>query len=165
MIRRYHLLEPFRLSLSVRTPDSTRTGSFLQVGSCPTLTYLDRVRAIFTLVDAGTIQVTASAITLTEVLVLPFQTGNTTYVNEYRDMLLNSENISTIPVSVPIAEKAATLRATYRLRTPDAFHIATAIMAGCDAFLTNDLGLKRVTEIKIIVLDELTLDPETQDES
>jgi hypothetical protein len=40
MIRRYHLLEPFRLSLSVRTPDSTRTGSFLQVGSCPTLNYL-----------------------------------------------------------------------------------------------------------------------------
>jgi hypothetical protein len=40
MIYRYHLLEPFRLSLSLRTVDSTRIGSSLQVGLCPTLNWL-----------------------------------------------------------------------------------------------------------------------------
>jgi predicted nucleic acid-binding protein len=104
-------------------------------------TYLDRIRAVFTLVTSEKVQVITSAITLTEVLVLPFQTGSTTYVSGYRDMLLNSKNISTVPVSAVIAEKAAELRATYRLRTPDALHVATAIISGCDAFLTNDLGL------------------------
>ncbi len=33
--------------------------------------------------------------------------------------------------------------------------IAVAILSGCDAFLTNDLALKRVTEINAIVLDEM----------
>jgi predicted nucleic acid-binding protein len=45
------------------------------------------------------------------------------------------------------------------LRTPDAILIATAIMAGCDAFLTNDKRLKQVTEIKVLVLEDLELDP------
>ena len=40
-----------------------------------------------------------------------------------------------------------------------ALHVAAAIDASCDAFLTNDLGIKRVTEIKILVLDELELAP------
>lgn len=58
---------------------------------------------------------------------------------------------------VPLAEQAADLRARYNLRTPDAVQIATAIDTGCDAFLTNDIALKRVTEICVIVLSELTL--------
>jgi predicted nucleic acid-binding protein len=45
------------------------------------------------------------------------------------------------------------------MRTPDALHVATAIDAGCDAFLTNDTGIKRVHEIAVLVLDDLELDP------
>lgn len=67
----------------------------------------------------------------------------------------NTSQITIWPVSVAIAERAAHLRAQYRLRTPDAIHIATAMIAGCDAFLTNDLNLKRVQEIRVLVLEEL----------
>jgi predicted nucleic acid-binding protein len=35
--------------------------------------------------------------------------------------------------------------------------LATAVAASCDAFLTNDKQLKRVTELQIIVIDELTV--------
>ena len=62
-----------------------------------------------------------------------------------------------IPVTLPIAESAADLRARYNLRTPDALHVASALSSGCDAFLTNDAGLKRVQELPILVLDELEL--------
>lgn len=120
-------------------------------------TYIDRVRTIFRQVNNGTPQAITSVITLTEVLVMPIQTGHTQYQQEYRDMLLNTANITTQPVSAPIAERAAHLRARYRLRTPDALHIATALVAGCDAFLTNDLALKRVTEIQVLALDDLEL--------
>jgi len=47
MIRRYHSLEPFRLSLSVRTVDSIRIGSFVHVGSCPTLSDLSDAQWAF----------------------------------------------------------------------------------------------------------------------
>jgi predicted nucleic acid-binding protein len=39
----------------------------------------------------------------------------------------------------------------------DAFQVAVAIASGCDAFLTNDIALKRVTELGVIVLDEMEL--------
>jgi predicted nucleic acid-binding protein len=49
------------------------------------------------------------------------------------------------------------LRARYRLRTPDALHVACAIDMGCEAFLTNDKGIKHVEITRVLVLDELEL--------
>lgn len=117
--------------------------------------YIERMRVVFQNVNQGATQVITSAITLTEVLVMPIEKGQEGYQREYRAMLLNTRSIKTIPVSVAIAEQAAELRAKYRLRTPDAIHVATALVSKCDAFLTNDVALKRVTELKILVLDEL----------
>ncbi|MBK8025077.1 MAG: type II toxin-antitoxin system VapC family toxin [Chloroflexi bacterium] len=120
--------------------------------------YLDRVRYVFQQAASGRFMIVTSTISLTEVLVLPMQTGNSQYENAYRAMLMNSENVSTVAVSPAIAEQAAFLRAKYRLRTPDALHIATAIVSECEAILTNDLGLRRVTEIAVLVLDDLSLE-------
>jgi predicted nucleic acid-binding protein len=53
--------------------------------------------------------------------------------------------------------RAAELRARYNLTLTDAFQVACALDADCEAFLTNDFGLKRVTEIQIIVLDALEI--------
>jgi len=46
--------------------------------------YVDRMRAIFQMVDRGTPRVITSVITLTEVLVMPIHTGHTQYEQEYR---------------------------------------------------------------------------------
>jgi PIN domain-containing protein len=55
----------------------------------------------------------------------------------------------------PQASLAAEIRAHYNLKLADFFQIAAAMAAGCGAFLTNDSALKQVSEITIIVLDEL----------
>jgi predicted nucleic acid-binding protein len=44
------------------------------------------------------------------------------------------------------------------LSLPDALQAAVALVAGCDAFLTNDAVLKRVTELRVITLDEVEPD-------
>lgn len=75
----------------------------------------------------------------------------------YRDILLHSHDFRCISITPVIAEQAAHLRARYGIRTPDAIQIATAIHAGCEAILTNDLNLKRVTEIQVLALNDLTL--------
>jgi predicted nucleic acid-binding protein len=54
-----------------------------------------------------------------------------------------------------IGEGAARLRAKYNLRLPDALQMAAAISSGCDALLTNDAELARVTESKVLVIDAL----------
>jgi len=43
------------------------------------------------------------------------------------------------------------------LHLPDAFQIAVAIREGCEAFLTNDRRLTRVTDLRVLVLDDLEL--------
>ena len=55
-----------------------------------------------------------------------------------------------------IAEKAAKIRAEYRFfKTMDALQLATACIAGCDLFLTNDKQLRQFGEIKCITVEEL----------
>jgi predicted nucleic acid-binding protein len=118
--------------------------------------YIARMDAIFTEVGKGHLQVYTAAITLTEVLTKPIREGNQQLQISYRNMLLTTNNISLIPITAAIAEQAAEFRARYNLKTPDALQIAVAVSQQCDAFLTNDLGLKRVTAVQVLVLDELT---------
>ena len=119
--------------------------------------YVDVMREIFKRITDGDFEASSSVITLTEVLVQPLRQKNKLLADEYRALLYNAANFKLLPINSPIAETAAELRAQYNLRTPDALHIAAALENGCDAFLCNDNGLKRVTELKILILDELTL--------
>jgi predicted nucleic acid-binding protein len=120
--------------------------------------YFDRVLSIFQYVANGSLTGNCSTLALMEVLVQPKKTGNIKLATEYEIILVNSSNFELHPITTSVARRAAEIRARYNLRTPDALHVATAIEAGCDAFLTNDLGLKRITDIQVFVLDELTLD-------
>jgi predicted nucleic acid-binding protein len=53
------------------------------------------------------------------------------------------------PLSRQVIDQATELRARYGFRTPDAIHLAAAIVANCDLFLTNDQGLDRCAEIAV----------------
>jgi predicted nucleic acid-binding protein len=119
------------------------------------LTYLEIVRGFFQTMSMGKFQVVTSTLTLTEVMVYPLRAGNIELAQQYREILFSEENLTTVPVSPAIAELAAQLRATQNLKTPDAIQIATAIDRGATFFLTNDLRLSTVTNLNIIVLDEL----------
>ena len=120
-------------------------------------TYLKLCREVFRRVDTGAFLGFTSVVTLTEVLVVPLRVGNKTVENKYRDLLRHGRNVSMLPINLAVAETAADLRARYNLRTPEALQMAAAIEAGCQAFLTNDAGLKRVTELTVLTLDELEL--------
>ncbi len=121
-------------------------------------TYVAKMNAIIEAIEDRPIEAVSSVITLTEVLTYPLKLGNTRLEREYRDILLHSGGFRLLTITARIAESAAALRARYNLRTPDALHVAAGIDARCDAFLTNDTGIKRVTEIAVLVLDELELD-------
>ena len=119
--------------------------------------YVDIMREVFKRLTNGDFRARSSVITLTEVLVQPLRQNNQTLADEYRNLLYNGINFKLLPLNSSIAETAAQLRARYNLRTPDALQIATALENGCDAFLCNDKNLKRVTELKILILDEIEL--------
>ena len=118
-------------------------------------TYDMVVAPFFQQIDTGILYGVTSVITLAEILSLPIQQGNVQLQAQYRTLLLSSAHFEIYDVDVKVAEYAAQLRAKYRLRTPDALQISTAISAGCQAILTNDKNWKRVTELKVIVVDDL----------
>lgn len=114
--------------------------------------------AIFYEIERTTLTGVASALTYTKTLTKPIALRDLVLVRSYRRLLSQAPGILCPVLGRETAERAAFLRAAYGLKTPDALHIAAAITAGCDAFLTNDVALKRVTlEIPVIVISELTL--------
>ena len=115
------------------------------------------ITEIFQRVDIGAVQGVTSVISLLEVIVMPIRSGNNVLRQQYTDLLLQSAHLDTQSVTAEAAQYAADLRARYSLRTPDALQVAVAIVAGCQAFLTNDIALKRVSELSILVMDELEL--------
>ena len=118
--------------------------------------HYDRLVAdLFQRIAGGHCTGVTSVITLGEVLVQPLLRGDSRLITEYHDLLLNSRNLLTLSVDSRVAESAAHFRARYRIRMPDALQIAAALGAGCEAFLTNDTALRRVTELRVLVLDEL----------
>lgn len=118
-------------------------------------TYDPVVTPIFQLIDDGSLHAVTSVITLTEVLNHPIRLGLTDLETQYRTLLTSSRNLDLVAIDLEIATLAAKLRARYNLRTPDALQVSVAISTGCQGFLTNDKGIKRVTELRVIVLDEL----------
>jgi predicted nucleic acid-binding protein len=58
-----------------------------------------------------------------------------------------------LPVSQETLENAATVGARHRLKVVDAIHVATALAAGCDAFLTNDAGIRVSDGLRLVRLD------------
>lgn len=121
------------------------------------LTYLALMDTIVEYLEDKPIEAISSSIILTEVLNQPIRSGRFDLEQAYKNILLNNSTFRLMDVTPTIAENAAKLRAKYNLRTPDALHVATALQTNCNAFLTNDLGLKRVNEIVVLVLDDLEL--------
>lgn len=98
-----------------------------------------------------------SLITLTEVLVQPYRRGAIGLQQQYRDLPHHSANVELVGIDHAAADQAAELRARHNLRTPDALQVAVALASDCQALLTNDRTLKRVVELRVLVLDELTV--------
>ena len=95
-----------------------------------------------------------SVVLLPEVLSKPLREGATDEITAIAKLL---SRLDLRPADPIIAELATSLAAAYRLRAADAFHLATAVLAGADRFITNnrrDFG-PSVTEIEIVYPEAL----------
>lgn len=83
-----------------------------------------------------------SVISATELLIRPLRTG----VAEFTFMhafLTTYPNLTLLPVDLTVATQAATLRAISGIRLPDAIVVASGLLAGCEAIVTNDEDWRR----------------------
>ncbi len=116
--------------------------------------YLPYVRVVFEHVRDSLLTAVTSPVTLAECLVRPYRLGQTELQQEFIDLMTGIEGIEFVEIDQTLALQAAQFRARYNLQLPDAFQIAVALAAECEAFLTNDVIFRRVTELQVLVLND-----------
>jgi len=117
--------------------------------------YSHLTERIFEAVEHGKYNAVTSVITLIEILVKPRRDGNLAVAKDYEDLLLTFPNLKILNLDLKISDIASDLRAKYVIKTPDAIQIATTICGGSKSFITNDDSLKKVEEVRVILLDDI----------
>lgn len=118
--------------------------------------FFDTVQEIFVALEQGDIQVVTSPITLAECLVGAYQANQPQAASSFTRYLTQA-NVEFVETTAAIADQAAKLRVQHKLVLADAIQLATALQSQCQGFLTNDIELKRVTGIQILVVDRLSV--------
>jgi predicted nucleic acid-binding protein len=117
--------------------------------------YSPLTEIIFNTLEKGINRGITSCLTLTEVLVKPKTEGLLHVARDYEYYLTTFPNLTFCEMGVDVARKASDVRAAERMKAPDAIQLATAIVYGATAFLTNDRIFERVKGIDILILDKL----------
>lgn len=97
-----------------------------------------RVRMLFpddAPAETGAIAGIGSVLLIPELLTKPLREGAESELEALAALL---GRLELRPVDEATAELAASLGSTYRLRAADAVHLATAVAAGADRFITNN---------------------------
>ena len=114
--------------------------------------YMPEIAPLFEAIADGRLKAATSALTLLETLVIPLRVNNSGLAAQYEVILMHSQNLEFVELSVPVLRIAARLRARKNIRTPDAIQLAAAIHANCSSFLTNDRKIPSDPEIKVVQL-------------
>ena len=86
-----------------------------------------------------------------ECRVKPLRAGDAALLALY-DAFFAGAEVELLELTDAVVDKATELRATLNVKTPDALHLASGILAGATAFLTGDRTLSRCTELPVEVL-------------
>ena len=114
--------------------------------------FLPLLEPFFIEVNEGRREIITSALTLLEVLVVPYRSGNHLLAERYEALLTRSRGLRVAEISRDHLRAAAQLRATTGVKTPDALQLAAAMAAGCSSFLTNDRDLPAIPGLRIVQL-------------
>ena len=114
--------------------------------------FLPHILPLFEEADEGKRELVTSALTLFEVLVVPYRAGNTQLAERYELLLTRSRGIRMTELSRDQLRAAAQLRAATGVKTPDALQLVSALSAGCKTFVTNDRRLPSVPGLRVIQL-------------
>jgi predicted nucleic acid-binding protein len=120
--------------------------------------YWPVLESLWDAVDAGLVRVASSQLLVLEVLVGPLKRRDAGLISTY-DAILRSGELELSPISDDILRRAADLRATHGVRTPDAIHAATALSLGCTVCITNDAGFRRIPGLPVEVLKDVIASP------
>lgn len=117
--------------------------------------YFEKMKSFFAESYDRDVAFNTSVITVEEYFVFPYRNNMQCYIDMF-EKLIRTLGVNIISIDGEIAKKAAKIRAEYKaFKSMDALQLSTAVLTGCDLFLTNDKQLKQFSEIKCITVDDL----------
>jgi predicted nucleic acid-binding protein len=117
--------------------------------------YLPFTDYIFRWLEQANGQGVTSTVTMTELLVQPYREFDERRVHVFFALPSTFPNLQWVAPNLEIADRAAQIRATHRLRTPDALQAATAARSGATGLITNDPVFERVEAFETLVLEQI----------
>ena len=115
--------------------------------------FLPIVKPLFEEAARGMRQIVTSALTLLEVLVVPYRHQERVLEERYEAILAHSRGIDLVDITREQLRAAAQIRASFGIKTPDALQLAAAVTSGCKVFITNDRQLPQIAATRILQLD------------
>jgi predicted nucleic acid-binding protein len=112
--------------------------------------FIRLIEPLFREVDERRVELITSALTLLEVLVVPYRTGDHLLASRYESILTRSRGVRVADISRDQLRAAAKLRAKTGVKTPDSLQLVAALSAGCTTFLTNDRELPTLPGLRIL---------------
>jgi predicted nucleic acid-binding protein len=103
------------------------------------------------------VQLVTGEITIAECLRGALKNSDETAASTYRDLLSNDDIVEMITADPVLFEYAALAGCMFSLKLIDSIHIASAMIAGCDAFLTNDRRMRGPEAMGVIQLSDVPL--------
>ncbi len=97
----------------------------------------NRAAEIFNELSLRGDDVLTSTLTLGELLVKPLEADDLALADRYRKVF-RGPSMTLLSFDDPAGEKYAHIRLNRAIKAPDAIQLATAAVAGCDLFITND---------------------------
>lgn len=111
---------------------------------------------LFHRIRTGRHTIVASHLLLAEALVMPVRENNAFLIAAWKRSLSASDSVSIAPFDTATAMIFAALRASLRVKSPDALHLAIAANAQVDALITTDERLLKLTVPGIGRIGDLT---------
>ncbi len=110
---------------------------------------------LFERVESGRLTAVTSVLTLMELLVEPNRAHDEATIQELAFLLPTFPNLALAPVTLAVAERAASYQGRWGLTEAAAIQAATAKVEGAELLITVEVALKQLAgELDILVLDE-----------
>jgi len=119
--------------------------------------YIPLTETVFTALEKGMNKGITSYLSLLEILTKPKREGALQAARDYEYYLTTFPSLTFFEMGLDVARKASDLRATFQIKAPDAIQIATAIVHGATAFLTNDRIFEKIKEVEVLTLDKFLI--------
>lgn len=103
----------------------------------------------------GLLDLYTSELTSAEALVVPFKIDSERLVQGYEDFLRSDEFLTVLPVDRDVLRMSAKLRAQFGGKAPDAIHVATASLQGCEVLISSDRRMRIPPGLKRVAIEDI----------